>query len=102
MALANTTLGITPTTIYTSSGQSAVTLIYFCNRSLAPITFTVHAVTNGETATLSNIIYYDVPLAPTDTFVLDTERLILDAGDSIVALASQVDSMSVTVSYVGV
>ena len=102
MALANTTLGTTPTTIYTSTGQSAVTLVYFCNRSLATISFTVHAVSSGDTATLSNIIYYDVQLAPTDTYVVDTERLILDSGDSLVALASQVDSVSVTVSSVGV
>lgn len=102
MALANITLGTTPTTIYTSSGQSAITLVYFCNRSLSPITFTVHAVSNGDAATLSNIIYYEVQLAPTDTYVLDTERLILDSGDSIVAIASHIDSVSVTVSSVGV
>lgn len=102
MSIRNSVLAVTPTTIYTSVGQTAATLIYFCNRSLSAITFTVHVLPAGSLVSPVNMIYYDVQLAPTDTYILDTERLILDHDDSIVAFASQPDAVSTTVSYVEV
>jgi len=102
MAIRNTTLGTAPAQIYASSNTSAISLMYFCNVSSGSQTFTVHAVPAGGTASIANVIYYNVQISPTDTFVVDTERLILDHGDSVVAVASQDSTIVATVSYVGV
>ncbi len=102
MAIKNTVLGVSPTSIYSSSKTSAVSTIYLCNKSQGMLTFSIYAVPAGQVANIDNIIYYDVQLSPTDTYVIDTERLILDNNDSLVALASQDNAIVVTVSYVGV
>jgi hypothetical protein len=88
MAIKSTRLDTTETTVYTSSGNSAITVIYFCNTATGPLSINVHAVPAGYTASADNLMYYSVQIAPTDTFVIDTERLVLDASDSIVALVS--------------
>ena len=102
MAITNTTLGTASTPIFISTATSAVTTIYFCNISAGPQSLTVYAVPAGATADNSTIIYYNIQIAPTDTFVLDTERLILDDMDSLVCSASQSNAIVATVSYVGV
>ena len=102
MTIKNTTLGTAATTIYTSSGETALTTMYFCNTSPGELTFNIYAVPAGDTAGPSNIIYYALQIAPTDTFVLDAERLILEDGDSIVANATISGSIVSTVSSVSV
>lgn len=102
MAIKNTTLGSEPTTIHTSDKTTAVTTLYFCNISTGPQTFSVFAVPAGSSADNTTIIYYNIQISPSDTFVLDTERLILEDLDSIVAYATQSNAIVATVSYVGV
>ena len=102
MSIKNTLLTTAATTILRSELTNAVTAMYFCNTSSGPQTFSVYALPAGEVADISNVIYYNIQISPTDTFVLDTERLILDDGDSIVAIATQSNVIVATISYVGV
>jgi hypothetical protein len=102
MAIKNTTLDTTPLAIYTSVNDSAVTTIYFCNKTVGPVTFSVHLAHIEQAADATNIIYNNLEIAPTDTFVLDTEKVILADGDSIYATANNADSIVATVSYVGI
>lgn len=102
MSIKSTTLDVTATNIYTSNGVSALTTVYFCNTSPGVLTFNVYAVPSGLSADQTNIMYYALQIAPSDTYVLDTEKLILDNGDSIVANATIGGSIVSTVSYVGI
>jgi glycine/serine hydroxymethyltransferase len=101
MSLQSTILDTSLTTVYTSSGTSAVAALYFCNVSPGAMTFNVHAVKSGNLADNSNIIYYAVQISATDTYVVDTEKLMLDNGDYIAASASLPDSIVATISYIG-
>lgn len=102
MALSQATLTGSATAVYTSSGQSAVTTMYLCNYSGSDTTVTVYLVATGGTASNSNIIYKTVPIAAGDTYIIDTERLVLGDGDMVQALAAATSSVTMTISYVGV
>jgi len=102
MAIAQQTVGITSTTLYTSSGTSAITTLYLMNDHSGSVTVQLHIVPNGGSASSSNKIIKDLTLAAADTYVIDSERLVLDNGDSIRASASSDAVVHATISYVGV
>jgi len=102
MALSQTTLTTSASAVYTSTGNTAISTMYLCNYSASDRTVTIYLVQSGSFATNVNIIYKDVPIAAGDTYIIDTERLILGNGDSVQALASAVSSITMTVSYIGV
>jgi hypothetical protein len=102
MAIQSTTLSTTTQPIYTSVGTNAVVVAYFCNTSVNPVTISAHAVKSGLTANVSNIIYSNVNITAGDTYVVDQEKLILDDGDSLHAVASEADVVVVTVCNVEV
>ena len=103
MSIKSTILsGGTPTTVYQSSTQTAVTTSYFCNKSQQLVYVNIHLVPSGGTAVPENLIYWQIEIDSNDTYIMDTERLIFDTDDSIVAVASEPDSIVATVSYVEV
>ena len=85
MAITSTLVSNTAPSIYTSVGSNAVTTMYFCNTSQKVIHLTVHLVPKTFNPTNNNIIYYQVPIAIKDTYVVDMEKLILEDGDRICA-----------------
>jgi hypothetical protein len=85
MSLKSTVLTDVPTLIYQSNGCSAVTTIYFCNASSVTIQFDVYAVPRPLVPDLTNLIYHQIPLHCNDTYVLDTEKLVLEHGDALYA-----------------
>ena len=102
MALSQATLTTSASTVFTSSGNNAVTAMYLCNYSASDRTATIYLVISGGSAGNSNMIYKEIPIAAGDTYIIDTERLVLGNGDTIQALASSSTSITMTVSYVGV
>ena len=103
MSIKSTMLsGTAPDTIYQSNGQNAVTTTYFCNVSLGMVTINVYLVPSGGIATPENLIYWALEIDASDTYIIDTERLILDNGDAVIAEASGPGSIVATVSYVEV
>jgi hypothetical protein len=102
MALTSNTLTIAPQAIYTSVGTNAVVVAYFCNTSQNPVTFSLHAVPTGGSAGAANIIYSNVNITAEDTYVMDTEKIILDDGDSLWATASVDNVIAVTICNVEV
>ena len=99
MAISNTVLTTTPTAIYTSSGSSVVTLLYFCNTSGSSKTVDVYLVPNGGSATSATQIYKAYTITSSDTLVVDKEKIILDNGDAIFASANANTSITTTVGY---
>ncbi len=104
MAINNTTLStVNPTSVHTSTGNSALTVMYICNTNdTVSAQINVHVVPNTVSPSVNNLIYKEVVLAPKDTYVVDTEKMILSNGDSIYVSSSIAGSVVVTVSYVGI
>ena len=89
--------------VYVSSGSSAITAIYFCNIDSTARTFDVYVCPSGNTLTpLSSRVYSGVQIQAGDTYVIDSEKLILGSGDMIKANASSTNSISMTISYIGI
>lgn len=97
MALLSTQLTNTTTSIFTSSGTNAITAIYVCNSGSQAVHVTIYAVANGDTPSALNAIYYGIPLTINDTYVIDTEKIILENGDSLHANLDVASSGSVRV-----
>lgn len=89
--------------VYVSSGSSAITAIYLCNVDSTARTFDVYVCPSGNTVTpLNTRIYSGIQLQAGDTYVIDSEKLILGSGDMLKANASGSNSISMTVSYIGI
>jgi hypothetical protein len=102
MAITNTALTTTATEIYRSTGDSATTVMHFCNYTNNGATANVWVVPTGGTPSSDNIIYSNVSLTAQNTLVVDTEKLILGDDDAIYANVSIDGSVTATVSYIGI
>jgi hypothetical protein len=102
MAIAHATIGTGATTVYTSSGESAVTAIFFMNDNAGARTLNLHIVKSGDTAATTNQIIKAISIDPADTYVINIEKIILATGDTIQASASAGASIQATLSYVSI
>ena len=99
--IAGTTVG-SPTIIYTSSGDSAVTSMFFCNTDSTDIDVTVFIVPGGQTLGDEHTIMKTLSISATDTFAFGSERILLGNGDTIQAFASTTNKVSAVISYTGI
>lgn len=99
-----TTANVTTTVsnIYTSSGNTVMSVAYFCNYSTSPAQITVHLVPSGSSANVLNRIYSNVSITAGDTLVVETEKIIFGNNDTLQANASANNAINATVSYTGV
>jgi hypothetical protein len=102
MAIAQATIGTGATTVYTSSGESAVTAIFFMNDNASARTLDLHVVKSGDTLAATNKIVKTITIDPADTYVINTEKIILANGDMIQAVASVGSSIHATLSHVDI
>lgn len=102
MAITNTSLTTTAAAVYTSVGGSATTVVHLCNYTGTTVTANVWLVPNGDTADSGTIIYSNVSLTGQNTLVIDTEKFIFTNGDAIYANVSADNSVTATVSYIGI
>lgn len=103
MAITQTVLTTSAANVYVSSGNTVVSVMYFCNTDSTSKTFNLYVVPSGTTTIDGNVqIYKDVQVAGADTFVVDMEKLVLGNGDTLRASASVDNTITATVSYVGI
>jgi acetyltransferase-like isoleucine patch superfamily enzyme len=102
MSITNSAVTTAAHAIYTSSGNSATTVMHFCNYANNNVTANVWIVPNGQTLNNNNMIYSNVTLTNNNTLVVDTEKLILGNNDAIYANCSANLCVGVTVSYIGI
>ena len=101
MAIQSTTLTLATGNIYTSSGNTVISTMYFCNYGSAAANLNVFITGVGSTfSTTANLVYREIQIAAADTFVIDKEKLVLANGDYI--RANSGGSISATVNYVGI
>ena len=98
MAIQSITVGNGFNTVYTSNGNNAITVVYLCNTTQNVVNVNVYAVPNGGLPGMHNVIYYAVPIEGTDTYIIDTEKLILGDGDTVVVEATDPLAVVVTIS----
>jgi hypothetical protein len=103
MAINNTRLtGSAASSIYTSSNSSAITTIHLCNTTGATVTCNVYIVPSGSTAGSNTAIYTNLSLTAQNTYVIYAEKFILDNGDTIQANCSAANSVTATISSIGI
>lgn len=110
MAITSTIIGNSNTDLYTSSGNNAITCIWICNTAVFnPATPSVgltyldlHVVKSGDGITNTNLIVNQLPVPPGESVTFDTERLILDNGDRIVANSALPANLVATISTIPV
>lgn len=108
MAIQSTAIGATNTTIFTATDDVAITTMIFCNTSLpnplqddADTTYLdIHLVKNGQSASTTNKIVNALEIPAGETVFFDTERIVLENGDFIVASSASPAVLVCTVSTV--
>ena len=102
MAITNSQLDATnKTEVFVANGENAITCIIFCNTSLiTDATVRLWIVPAAIAASDANLVLNQILVPAGETFSLDTERFILQDGDSVQAQASQNTIITTTVSYV--
>lgn len=82
----------------------AVTTMYFCNRNpaSAAVAFNLYLVKAGFQANSNNLVYFNKTIASNDTYIVDWEKLVLDAGDTIRANANVGNAIVSVISTIGV
>jgi len=92
MAINNTMISNpSPTRIFFASTgtEFAITTIIFCNTNVAfDADLDVFVVPNGGVPATTNLVLNKITVPRTETFVMDTEKLILASGDAVWAQAS--------------
>jgi hypothetical protein len=90
------------TSVYTSSGNNAITCMTICNYSGTSTNLTLHTVPNNAgavgTASNTNMSISVLPIPGGETVTLDQEKLVLANNDSIQALASANTRLNIVIS----
>tara|TARA_B100000902_G_scaffold354362_1_gene366450 strand:+ start:1304 stop:1636 length:333 start_codon:yes stop_codon:yes gene_type:complete len=110
MAIANTQVQLTDTTLLTvPAGKTfAITTLIVCNTATYDVSgsndtsFDLHFVKSGQAKGAQNQICNNITVQGADTFTFDTEKVVIDAGDSIVIVSQAPANLSATVSYLEV
>jgi len=102
MSIAQTQIENSTTTIYTSSNNTIVTSIIFCNTINSPVTLTVYVVPDGGSVDDTSTIIKLLTIPARDTYIFDTTRLLLSNDDSVRALSDTDLAITATLTYMGV
>ena len=101
MTIATANVTTVTTSVYTSSGNTAITFLSLCNYSVGNVTANVHVVPSGGTANSINKILASIDILTLDTYQLYAagEKLLLNNGDSVQINASGNSAISAVTSY---
>lgn len=88
--------------IYASSGNTVMSVAYFCNYSGSPVQIRIYAVPDGSSASNLNMIGSNVTIQGGDTYIMETEKIVFGNNDSLRANASVNNAISAVLSYVSV
>ena len=103
MAITNTRLTDTlPTRVFQSTGQQVVSVMYICNTSdtIGNVSVNVYCINSDDSSSgsVDNTIYSKLEITQNDTYVISTEKLVLDNGDEVEVEANVANVITVTVS----
>lgn len=106
MAIASVAIGTGNTTLYTSSGNNAVTTIMICNtvaydplNPTAGLTYLdMHFVASTDGISSTNLVVNQLPVPAGETVTFDTEKIILGNGDRVIASSASPANLTATIS----
>lgn len=97
------------TTVYTSTGNTAVTFLSLCNYSASNVAANVHVVPSGNTASSDNIVLVGLELTASGNATGDTyqfysggEKLLLNNGDFIHVQATANNAITTVTSFTSI
>jgi hypothetical protein len=88
--------------VFTAVGQQAITVIYLCNTTANATIVDMYVTSAVDSAAANNQIYSNLAITANDTYVISSEKLILDTGYLIRAIANVANNITVTVSSIAV
>ena len=103
MAITNFQVGTgTGTEAFAASADTAVTAMYITNKSATAGNVDIYVVPSGETVSENFKIYNNLQIPAEDTYVIDSEKLILENGDRIyIAAPDSSGQFNATISTIG-
>jgi hypothetical protein len=104
MTIAVASVTTTPSAVFTSSGNTAITFLSLCNYSNVDITTNLYVVPNGSLADFTTIVYSSLLIPASDTYqvYVGNEKLLLQNGDTIQVDASAGSSVNSVTSYTAI
>lgn len=103
MAITNFQVAATTATeAFEATADTAVTAMYITNKTNSDGNVDVYVVPSGETVGENFKIYNNLLIPATDTYVIDSEKLILENGDKIyIAAPDSAAQFNATISTIG-
>ena len=87
---------------FTASAETAITVIYITNKTDGDGTVDVYVVPNGGSVGEPFKIYTELTIKARDTYILDTEKMILETGAKIYIVApDSAAQFNATISTIG-
>jgi hypothetical protein len=111
MAIDSTAINAADTTLFTASQETAVTCIWVCNTNtydpnnptVGQTTLNLHFVKSTDAVALTkNKIVNTLTVPAGETVTFDTEKIILEAGDKVIANAASGSILVATISTITV
>ena len=103
MAITNFQVGTgTGTAAFTAGADVAVTVIYITNKSASDGNVNVYVVPSAGSVSENFKIYNNLLIKAQDTYIIDSEKLILATGDKIyIAAPDSAAQFNATISTIG-
>ena len=87
---------------FTASADTAVTVIYITNKSNSDGTVDVYVTPNGASVSENHLVYTELTVKARDTYIIDTEKMILENGAKIyIAAPDSAAQFNATISTIG-
>jgi|TARA_B110000285_G_C15012373_1_gene557158 V8-like Glu-specific endopeptidase len=103
MAITNFQVGTgTGSAAFTASASTAITAMYITNKSSSDGNVDVYVVPSGSTVNENFKVYNTLLVPAQDTYVIHSEKLILETGDKIyIAAPDSSAQFNATISTIG-
>ena len=87
---------------FTASADTAVTVIYITNKTDGDGTVDVYITPNGASVSANYLVYSQLTIKARDTYIIDTEKTILETGAKIyIAAPDSTAQFNATISTIG-
>lgn len=103
MAITNFQVGTgTGTEAFEATADTAVTVIYITNKTSSQGTVNIYVVPSGQSVSENYKLYNNLTIHAEDTYIIDTEKLILENGDKIyIEAPDSAAQFNATISTIG-
>ena len=92
----------TSSAAFTASAETAITVIYITNKTDGDGTVDIHVVPNGSSVSTNFLVYSQLTIKARDTYILDTEKVILETGAKIfISAPDSAAQFNATISTIG-